>query len=90
MTGRVYFRPWFDCLDAMVIVLGLAVGILLEGALRQIAPLVVVLRLLRVFRIIEEVSTGAEEQMGSLREQIAFLFRENESLRRELMHLRAK
>jgi hypothetical protein len=90
VTGWAYFRSWFNCLDAMVIVLGFAVGLLLEGALRQIASLVVVLRLLRVFRIIEEVGTGAEEQMGSLREQIAFLFRENESLRGELVHLRAK
>ena len=90
VTGWAYFRPWFDCLDAMVIVLDFAVGILLEGALRQVASLVVVFRLLRVFRIIEEVGTSAEEQMGSLREQIAFLVRKNESLRRELMHLRAK
>jgi hypothetical protein len=89
-SGPAYFRFWFHCLDAVVIVLGLAAGVLLEGVLGDIGCLVVVLRLLRVFRIIEEVGTGAEEQMEGLREQIAFLFRENESLRGEMMHLRAK
>ena len=73
-----------------MIVLGLAVGVILEGALGEIASLVVVLRLLRVLWIIEEVGTGAEEKMVGLREQLAFLFSENESLREELMHLRAK
>ena len=52
--------------------------------------MVVVLRLLRVFTIIEEVGTGAEEKMVGLQEQLGFLFKENESLREELMHLRAK
>jgi hypothetical protein len=88
--GWAYFRSWFSCLDAVVIVLGLAVGALLEGVLRETASLVVVLRLLRLFKVIEEVGAGAEERVEGLREQIAFLFRENESLREELMHLRAK
>jgi hypothetical protein len=88
--GWVYFRSWFNCLDAVVIVLGIAVGALLEGVWREIASLVVVLRLLRLFKFVEEVGAGAEERMEGLREQIAFLFRENESLREELMHLRAK
>ena len=90
LFGWAYFQSWFNCLDAIVIVLGLAVGVILEGALGEIASLVVVLRLLRVFTIIEEVGTGAEEKMVGLREQLGFLFKENESLREELMHLRAK
>jgi hypothetical protein len=74
----------------VVIVLGFAVGVVLEDVLGEIASLVVMLRLLRVFRITEEVDASAEEGMEGLRGQIAFLFRENESLRGEVMCLRAK
>jgi hypothetical protein len=88
--GWAYFRSWFNCLDAMAIGLSLAVSVLLEGVLGKIASLAVALRLLRVFRIIDEVGVGAEERMEGLREEIAFLIRENESLRGEMMHLRAK
>ena len=88
--GWAYFRSWFNCLDAMAIGLSLAVSVLLEGVLGEIVSLVVVLRFSRVFRIIEEVGVTAEERMEGLREQIAFLIRENESLRGDMMHLRAK
>jgi hypothetical protein len=88
--GWAYLCSWFNCLDAVVIALGLAVGALLEGELREIASLVVVLRFLRLFKVIEGVGVGAEERKEGLPEQIAFLFRENESLREELMHLRAR
>lgn len=90
VSGWAYFQSWFDCLDAVVIVLGFAVGVVLEDVLGEIASLVVMLRLLRVFRITEEVDASAEEGMEGLRGQIAFLFRENESLRGEVMCLRAK
>jgi hypothetical protein len=50
VSGGAFFRSWFDCLDAVVVVLGLAVRIILEGVLGEIASLVVALRLMRVFR----------------------------------------
>lgn len=87
--GCAYFRSWFNCLDAVVIVLGVAIDVLLEGVMGEIASFVVVLRLLRVFRIIEGVSNGAEERMMGMREQIDFLFRENTSLREDVRQLRA-
>jgi hypothetical protein len=79
-----------NCLDAVVIALGIAFGVSLNDVWRETASMVVVLRLLRVFKVIEEVGTDDQKRMESLREQLAFLFRENESLRGELMHLRAK
>ena len=48
----------------------------------------VVLRLWRVFKIIEEFSAGAEEQMDDLTERIEKLEMENKELKKELYSLR--
>ena len=53
--------------------------------LEEVGSTVVVLRLWRVFKIIEEFSTGAEEQMD---ERVEELQQENEELRKELASLR--
>ncbi|KAI9851484.1 MAG: hypothetical protein M1838_003559 [Thelocarpon superellum] len=82
--GLSYFNSRFHCFDAFVIVLGFVVDVLLHGTLEEIASLVVVLRLWRVFKIIEEFSAGAAEQMDALAEKIERLEMENRELRKEL------
>ena len=57
----------------------------LKGVLEEVGSTVVILRLWRVFKIIEEFSTGAEEQMN---ERIEELQRENEDLKKELASVR--
>lgn len=57
---------------------------LLHGVLEEVASLVVVLRLWRFFKIIEEFSVGAEEQMDGLELRIEQLESENLDLKREL------
>lgn len=63
---------------------GFITDVLLHGVLEEVASLVVILRLWRFFKIIEEFSVGAEEQMDGLTLRIEQLETENEDLRREL------
>ena len=63
--------------------------VLLRGVIEEVASLVVILRLWRVVKIIEELSVGAQEQMEDLIEQVTGLQRENEELKAELEALKA-
>jgi hypothetical protein len=58
--------------------------VLLHGVLEEVASLVVILRLWRFFKIIEEFSVGAEEQMEGLNIRIEQLESENQDLKLEL------
>lgn len=82
--GWRYFNSWFHSFDATVIVAGFIVDVLLHGILEEVASLVVILRLWRFFKIIEEFSVGAEEQMDGLELRIEQLESENADLKREL------
>lgn len=64
---------------------GFITDVLLHGVLEEVASLVVILRLWRFFKIIEEFSVGAEEQMEGLEMRIEKLEAENSDLRHELM-----
>ncbi|MCJ1293935.1 hypothetical protein MMC34_005492 [Xylographa carneopallida] len=86
--GLPYFKSKFHCFDAIVIVAGFIVDVCLKGVLEEIGSIVVVLRLWRVFKIIEEFSAGAEEQMDDLTERIEKLEMENKELKKELYSLR--
>jgi len=79
-----YFNSWFHSFDATVIVAGFIVDVLLHGVLEEVASLVIILRLWRFFKIIEEFSVGAEEQMDGLELRIEQLELENADLKREL------
>jgi voltage-gated hydrogen channel 1 len=82
--GWRYFNSWFHSFDAAVIIAGFVTDVLLHGVLEEIASLVVMLRLWRFFKIIEEIGVGAEEQMEVLEGRIGKLERENEELREEV------
>ncbi|MCJ1475317.1 hypothetical protein MMC13_003979 [Lambiella insularis] len=82
--GLPYFKSKFHCFDAFVIVAGFIVDVCLKGVLEEIGSLVVVLRLWRVFKIIEEFSAGAADQMDALSEKIERLEMENKELKKEL------
>lgn len=72
-----------------MILLAFVIDVLLHGVLEEIASLVVVLRLWRVFKIVEELSGAAEEQMDGLQERIKELEEENVGLRNELRTARS-
>ena len=82
--GWRYFHSRFHCFDAAVIVAGFVTDVVLHGVLEEVASLVVVLRLWRFFKIIEEIGVGAEEQMEVLEGRIGQLERENGELKRDL------
>lgn len=63
---------------------GFVTDVLLHGILEEVASLVIILRLWRFFKIIEEFSVGAEEQMEGLEMRIEQLESENQDLKREL------
>lgn len=87
--GAAYFKSKFHCFDALIIVAGFVVDVLLRGVIEDVASLVVILRLWRVVKIIEELSVGAQEQMEDLIEKVTDLQRENEELKAELKALKA-
>lgn len=62
---------------------------LAHGVLEEIASLVIVLRLWRVVKIVEEMSVGAEEQMEELEAQIEKLEHDNDRLQQRLRALEA-
>jgi len=69
---------------------GFIIDVCLRGTLEEVGSLVVVLRLWRVFKIIEEFSAGAEEQMDALSERIGQLEMENSDLKKEIHAMQAK
>lgn len=83
-----YFKSPFQCFDAFVIIAGFILDVLLRGPVEEAASLIVVLRLWRVFKIIEELSVGAQEQMESLETRIEELQKENADLREEVKKLK--
>ena len=70
-----------------MILAGFVIDVGLRGQLEEVASLVIVLRLWRVFKIIEELSVGAEEQMEGLRERIEELEKKNEEMKLTLREL---
>jgi voltage-gated hydrogen channel 1 len=85
-----YFRSWFHCFDAAVILVGFVVDVVLHGVVEEVASLVVILRLWRIFKIVEEFSVGAEEEMDALTERIEQLENENRELKKELDALKGR
>lgn len=68
----------------MAIVASFLVDVLLHGPLEEAGSLIIILRLFRVFKIVEESSTVAQDQMEGLAERIEELEKENHNLRHRL------
>lgn len=60
----------------------------MRGVDEEIASLVVILRLWRFFKIIEEMSAGAQEEMDAMESRMEMLDGENRELKRELAKLK--
>lgn len=79
-----YFKSWFHCLDSTVILAGFIVDVAERGVIEEAGSVIVILRLWRVFKIVEEVSNSAQEQIDTFVERIEELEQENQSLKRQL------
>ncbi|KAF2086058.1 hypothetical protein K490DRAFT_58049 [Saccharata proteae CBS 121410] len=86
--GFSYFKAKFHCVDACVIIASFVIDVLLRGIVEEVASLVIVLRLWRVVKILEELATGASEQMEDLEERIESLEKENQELKDEVSRLK--
>lgn len=82
--GWRYFAEWFHLLDGIVIVASFVIDVLSHGIVEEIASLVIVFRLFRFVKVVEEMSMGAAERMEGLEEQLAILRRENGEMKRQL------
>ncbi|EFX03831.1 ion transporter [Grosmannia clavigera kw1407] len=78
--GWSFFSAWFHCFDAFVILISFVVDVLAHGVIEEIASLVIVLRLWRMVKIVEELSVGASEQMEELEAQVEKLEQEKDDL----------
>lgn len=72
----------------MVILAAFVIDVLLRGPLEEAGSLVVIFRLWRVFKIIEEFSTGAADELEELQERIDALEREKDEITKENQQLR--
>ncbi|KAK2615628.1 hypothetical protein N8I77_002372 [Diaporthe amygdali] len=82
--GLEFLHSWFHIFDAIVIVASFLIDVLTHGVLEEVASLIIILRLWRFVKIIEELSVGASEQMEDLEMRIERLEEENASLRDKL------
>ncbi|KAJ4396284.1 hypothetical protein N0V93_000503 [Gnomoniopsis smithogilvyi] len=87
--GFKYLHSWFHVFDALVIVVSFLVDVLTRGVVEEVASLVVILRLWRFVKIIEEMSVGASEQMEDLEMRIEQLEKENSDLKSDLKKSKA-
>ncbi|KAG7128279.1 hypothetical protein HYQ45_012010 [Verticillium longisporum] len=75
--GLKYLKDWFHCLDAVVIVTSFVVDLLSHGIVEDIASLVIVFRLFRFAKMLEEMSMGAAERIESMANELDKLRMEN-------------
>ncbi|KAM0229954.1 hypothetical protein ACHAP5_011498 [Fusarium lateritium] len=88
--GWKYFKSWFHCFDAFIVLVGFVTDVILRGIVEEVASLIVVMRLWRVVKIIEELGLGAQEQTEELSEKLEQCRKVNEGLRNEVDNLRMR
>ncbi|KAK3316685.1 hypothetical protein B0H66DRAFT_301714 [Apodospora peruviana] len=87
-SGLRFFKDWFHCFDAFVIIASFVIDVLTRGVLEEIASLVIILRLWRLVKIIEELSVGASESLEDIEAKVAHLEKENAELRAQVETMR--
>lgn len=75
-------------MDGLVILASFVIDLLTHGILEEIASLVIVLRLWRFVKIVEELSVGASERMEEIEQQVELLEKENAELKSEIKKFR--
>lgn len=74
----------------MIILTSFVIDVLLRGILEEVASIVIVLRLWRVFKIIEELSVSAEDQMEELQLRLEAAEQEQAQMEAELSRLKTQ
>ncbi|KAK0616281.1 hypothetical protein B0T14DRAFT_397812, partial [Immersiella caudata] len=86
-VGR-FFKDWFHCFDAFVIVASFIIDVVTHGTLEEIGSLIIILRLWRLVKIVDELGVSAEERTEEMESKLLALERENESLKARLEEMR--
>lgn len=89
MSLARYFSDWFHCFDAFVITVSFIIDVVARGIVKEIASIVIVLRLWRLVKIIEELSVGAAERMEEIEGKLKELEQENADLRAQVEEMRS-
>lgn len=82
--GWRWLKSKFHVFDAVVIIASFVVDVVLHGVNSEVASLVVLLRLWRFVKIIEEISDTQEDRIEAFEEKVKKLKEENERMAREL------
>ncbi|KAI0885707.1 uncharacterized protein GGS22DRAFT_132905 [Annulohypoxylon maeteangense] len=82
--GWGYFRSWFHRFDAFVVVAGFAVDMIENNTAEEIASLIVILRLWRFVKIVDEFSVEASEEMEEMRKRCEDLESRNAALEAQI------
>ncbi|KAI1098616.1 hypothetical protein F4804DRAFT_324292 [Jackrogersella minutella] len=82
--GWGYLSSWFHRFDAFVVVAGFAIDLVENNTAEEIASLIVILRLWRFVKIVDEFSVEASEQTEDMRKRIEDLESLNASLEARL------
>ncbi|GKZ37988.1 hypothetical protein AbraIFM66950_009880 [Aspergillus brasiliensis] len=77
-----YFSSKFHIFDSAVIIVAFAIDVAMRGLVEELGSLVVVLRLWRVFKIIEELESANADSLEEYEREIERLKEENYRLRR--------
>jgi hypothetical protein len=83
-----YFTSWFHCFDAFIVVASFVTDVVLHGVIEEVASFIIVLRLWRVVKIIEELGVGEQERAEESQRRIDELGGEVDLLRKELAGLK--
>lgn len=86
--GIKRLKSKFACFDAAVIIAGFVLDVVLNGVNSEVASLVVLLRLFRFVKIVEEMGSTTETRIEGLKEEMETLKRENAKLEGELADFR--
>ncbi len=85
-----FFYSWFHCFDALIIALSFVIDVLAHGVVEEIASLVIILRLWRLVKMVEELGVGAEETTEELQTMLDEAIREKAALEKEKEALEAR
>jgi hypothetical protein len=84
-----YFKSPFHIFDAAIILTSFLIDVILKaGTIEEAGSLIIVLRLWRVFKIIEEFSAGADDQISELQQKVHELQRQKDEALKEADTLR--
>ncbi|KAK0707574.1 hypothetical protein B0H67DRAFT_647747 [Lasiosphaeris hirsuta] len=86
--GQQFFQDWFHCFDAIIIVASFIIDVVTRGIVEQIGSIVIVLRLWRFVKIVEELSLGASERIEETESKVDDLERENADLKTQIEVMR--